>query len=113
MLSHLYTSTLLYLDSTALIFLFQGIFSALSPDTLTYIYIFFFFFILDSGIRVNPTTIRKEIVLSLLMTKTNGPGMIFLVTSKQVGFVRYLEQHLTETCEEILVMRTEEKNPLD
>lgn len=27
------------------------------------------------------------------MFKTNGPGMIFPVTLRQVGFVRYLEQH--------------------
>lgn len=72
-----------------------------------------FTLIWNSGIRVNPIIIRKEIVLSLLTTKTNGPGIIFLVTLRQVGFVRNLEEYSPESYEEVLVMRIEKKNPLD
>lgn len=79
----------------------RSIFSALSSglyhthptciDTHTHTHIS------DSGTRVNPTTTRKKNVLSLLMTKTNGPGMIFLVTLRRVAFVRHLEQHSTRS----------------
>lgn len=57
---------------------------------LTYIgvYILPFRFWLE---KTSIISIRK-IVLSLLMTKTYGAGMIFLVTWRQVGFARYLEQ---------------------
>lgn len=61
--------------------------------TCKYKYIpMYIFFILDSGMKANPTTIKEKTVLSLLMSKTNGPGMTFLVTSRQEGFVSYLEQ---------------------
>ncbi|XP_020036897.1 C-type lectin domain family 4 member D isoform X3 [Castor canadensis] len=49
----------------------------------------------DSGMQMNPTTFRKKIVLSLFISKINGPGMIFLVTWNQVGYVRYPEQYST------------------
>ncbi|XP_048643790.1 C-type lectin domain family 4 member D isoform X6 [Marmota marmota marmota] len=52
-----------------------------------------------SGMRMNLTTFRKKTVWSLLMTKINGPGMIFLVTLRQVEFVRYLEQDSTRNLQ--------------
>ena len=53
-----------------------------------YTHVCIYFFISDSGTSVNPTMIRKKNVLFLLTTKTNGPGVIFLVTIRQVGFAR-------------------------
>lgn len=56
--------------------------------------------ILYSGMRVNPTTInRMKIVLSLLMSKTNGPGMTFLVTLREEEFASYLEHHSTRNLQ--------------
>ncbi|XP_046295989.1 C-type lectin domain family 4 member D isoform X4 [Marmota monax] len=52
-----------------------------------------------SGMRMNLTTFRKKTVWSLLMPKINGPGMIFLVTLRQVEFVRYLEQDSTRNLQ--------------
>lgn len=70
------------------------------PHKYKYKDIHIYFFILDSGMRVNPTTIsRMKIVLSLLMSKTNGPGMTFLVTLREEEFASYLEQHSTRNLQ--------------
>lgn len=47
------------------------------------------------------------------MTKTNGPGIIFLVKFGQAGFVRNLEEYSPESYKGVLVMKTGKKNPLD